>query len=421
MLMTEATRSYLGPPLGGFFLDLETVVAWTAVDAEGERESLRATFGLHPEFVPIAWLPADALPERPPAELLNEVAFGTPEAVDQVRGHASIGVDSSVSPNGEFVVLEAEDEEALAIWRRDLTRSRRLTRGASEPSWMPDNSGVIGVASRFADEPTASRLMLFESRLSRQVRTFDYQAFDPAGIGEDRERRYRTPVLSPTGSDVAFVVQDARAGRFDLHLVGIGRDSSVVTTWDVPHDALVDLAPVVTWVDRETLLVSHPVDWEAGLPRGVALVRVIVHDAGTIVEELGVLRGRGDDRGVALIELALSPDGQEMSYRLRHYRDPSVTRDVTDTIHVAATRDISQETLLARGDAGEGLTWLDDGRWLLGVLDWRLAALSVDTLDVEYLTDREMVAAFPLVVSSAEVWFAGNDGGGERVLRIIGE
>jgi len=421
MLTPVAIKSSLGDPANGSFLDLEYMMAWVAFGQDGERQVERATFDPFPDEEWLAWLPEQALDDDTAQALVDELSFGGPEIVAGLEGTASMDSDSSVSPAGEHFVLHLNDPSSLSIWRRDLERNRRLTRGAVDTSWMPDSAGVIGVANQQADDATWNQLMLYASGFSREYQSFDYQQFDPVAIGADDNLQYALPLVSPNGAFVSFFVIDDVQRSVTLWMAGTDREPERVVTWNIPDDALLDVPLVAQWVGREALIFAEPVEWRDGMPGAVGINRVSMNQSGIIVEELNTIVGRGNDLGVVLEEMAIAPDEREIAYRLRHYRNRAINRERTDTLHVAKASDVSQVTQLVSGDPGYGQEWLDDGRWIVAGLDGRIAALSVATLDVAFLTESNIDARYPVVVSEAEIWYSGDDGSGGRVMRLVRE
>jgi hypothetical protein len=203
-------------------------------------------------------------------------------------------------------------------------------------------------------------------------------------------------------------------------LAGMAGEPTRIARWTQPENALIDVPVLATWVANDTLLFTEPVDWSGGLPQTARFVRLTV-GAANVVEPLRDIVGRGDDRGIVLEEMVLSPDGQELAYRLRHYSERDADRGRNDTLHVTPTSDISHEVQLERGRVGYGMTWIDDGKWLAAGVRGRIAILSVEGLDVEYVTDESGEARYPIHVGNGEVWFSFDDGSGGRVMRVVVE
>jgi hypothetical protein len=155
------------------------------------------------------------------------------------------------------------------------------------------------------------------------------------------------------------------------------------------------------------------------MPREAVLSTVTVDAAGELaVTRLLQVQPRGGDVGIAVSELSLSPDRSELVYRLRHYTEHAADDGRYDTIHVARTRDISQQLELARSSVGYGMTWSPDSRWLVVGLRGRLVLLSADGRVLEYLTGDDVYARYPIWVGDDELWFSLDDGGGDRLARM---
>lgn len=368
-----------------------------------------------------AWLPETALPARAASNYLDEPTFSAVEPIGDAYEGRTIDAWSSVSPNGEYMVLTQGYPPAPLLFRRFGDRGRRLRTAVSDMTWLPNAAGVVGVTGPRPDEETPSRLMVFAAEsFSGNSAQFDLRQFDPFDVGDRHHVRYEQPLVSPDGRYTSFFVVNDETRETALWLAGTEREARRVAFWTQPENALLDVPVVSAWVAPDTLLFTEPIDWSGGLPQAVRFNRLTVEGT-TKVEALTDIVGRGDDRGLVLEEMALSPDGEELAFRLRHYGDRTVDRGRNDTLHIASTSDISQESELARGRLGYGLTWIDDGKWLAAGLGGRIAVLSAGGLSMEYVTGEGADARYPLHIGAGEVWFAYDDGNGGRIMRVVVE
>lgn len=368
-----------------------------------------------------AWLPEGALPAAPAPTYLDEPRFSVAESVGDAFEGRTIDERSSISPDGRYMVLTDGDPPAPLLLRRFEDRGRRLRTAVTDMTWLPNSSGAIGVTGPRPDEATPSRLMVFASEpFSGGSVQFDLRQFDPFEVGKRQHVRYGQPRTSPDGRYTSYFVVNAETRTTELWVVGVGREEKRVAAWTQPESALVDVPLVSAWVAPDTLLFVEPDDWSGELPQTARFMRLTI-GVTTSVDALTDIVGRGDDRGIVLEEIVVSPDGKELAYRVRHYGERAVDRGRTDTLHVASTGDISQETELARGRIGYGMTWIDDGEWLAAGLRGQIAVLSARGLTVEYVTDEGADARYPIRIGPGEVWFAYDDGSGSRIMRVVTE
>ncbi|MBX6341184.1 MAG: hypothetical protein IRY97_01905 [Thermomicrobiaceae bacterium] len=137
------------------------------------------------------------------------------------------------------------------------------------------------------------------------------------------------------------------------------------------------------------------------------------------VDDLLRLEAGGGERGITLGDLALSPDGSHLAYRLRHFTRLDVSRGRFDTLEVAPAGDLTRRLEIARGDPGDGLGWGPDGRWLAAGLRGQVVLLSADGRRLIEISPPGKTAAFPIWVrrdDAWEVWFSLDDGQGSRLM-----
>lgn len=376
----------------------------------------------------IGWLPDKAVIDRqaaptkpvPVGGLTGALAPVTSVAPDELLGH-----DSAMSANGLYLLVQQRMHGLPTV--RDLLggTDRELDAGTTDLSWVSGGAALVGVAPRAPGKlQSPSRLVFYAPRPSylldtATIRRLDRQRFDPAGIGSDTSRRYALPLMSPDGQYTSFFVVDQRSGRVGLWLAGWNHPASEVAAWSVPHGALLDPAPVALWADARTLIFAHPAAWSDGLPQQSVIEELAIGQNGSpTFTRLMTQQAHGEDRGITLSELSLSPNGERLAWRLRHYTKRSSTTGLYDTLDVAPGKDLSQTLELARGNPGDGLAWRRDGRWLAAGLAGRVALLSPDGRTVSYLTPGGATARDPIWASDTEIWFTLQDQSGARVMRV---
>jgi hypothetical protein len=369
----------------------------------------------------VAWLPEDALPSEDAAFYLDGPSFTGMELVGKDGTERVIDADRSVSPDGAYLLLAEGDPPAPVIYHPATADGRRWRSAAADISWMPDSAGVIGVAGLRPGVARPSRLMVFAAEWEGYgSQGSDLRSFDPADIGDREHLRYARPLISPDGTLTSYFVINEEVRLTELWIAGAGREMKKVAQWQAPENALLEVPVVAAWASRDTLLFVEPDEWSGGLPQTARFKRVTV-GAQSVVEPLDDIVGRGDDQGIVISELAISPDSHELAFRVSHFGKEDAEQDRNDTIHVASTSDISQELQLARGRLGYGLTWIDDGEWLAAGLRGQIAVMAANGSDVEYVSDEGGDARYPLHVGNGEIWFSYDDGGGSRTMRVVVE
>lgn len=127
---------------------------------------------------------------------------------------------------------------------------------------------------------------------------------------------------------------------------------------------------------------------------------------------------RGREAGVYLRELALSPDGTRLAYRLRHYTRSDPASGAFDTLVVVPVADASQRLEIVRGEPGDGLDWSLDSRWLVAGLRGRVELISADGRQRVPLSPEGATAAYPLWVDPHTVWYQQTTGGDGRIMAV---
>ena len=249
----------------------------------------------------------------------------------------------------------------------------------------------------------------------------DAHTFDPLGIAGDPHRRYARPLVSPNGLAVAFFVVDDEAGAVELWISTAGGRTEripIESYWPA-GSPLGEARPAALWLDRQTLLYASPEDWQGGLPRRVTFWRVSVGADDRIASEPVLsIETRGREAGILLRELALSPDGARLAYRLRHYTRLDPASGAFDTLVVVPVADASQRLEIARGEPGDGLARSPDSRWLVAGLRGRVELISADGRARKAISPDGTTAAYPLWVGSHTIWYQQTTGDEGRIMAV---
>src|SRR5690606_26335893 len=150
-------------------------------------------------------------------------------------------------------------------------------------------------------------------------------------------------------------------------------------------------------------------------PETAAIRRVTIGDDGNAtLDDVIELVGRGDDKGIALMEVAANSDSSEIAWRIRHFTEWSASDGRFDTIQIAPTDDLSRDVELTRGSPGNGLAWSLDGRLLLLGIDRDVLLADPGNLGIEVISEG-LRTDHPLWVGDDEIWFAAAD---DQVMRV---
>ncbi|HET7036006.1 MAG TPA: hypothetical protein VFI42_10035, partial [Thermomicrobiaceae bacterium] len=366
----------------------------------------------------LRWLPEDALPPLPAPRLSGHAA--APEPVKALTGY-QLDPGSSASPDGRYAIVAERDSGFPAVLPRDGRDTRSLLAGTTDLTWLPDGSGAIGVApaSRAGDpKAAASRLTLYANAYLPNTFPLDFHSFDPARLGAGTQRRYARPLVAPGGDLLSFFVVDPARQRITLWLTGWDLPPRQVSDWPLPAAARDALPPVAAWADGRTLIVARPDRWRGSLPQAATLLRVSVDPANNVaITPLVTLTGHGSDHGIALVELALSPDGSRLAYRLRHFTGSNLSGPHDDSLRVAPASDLRQSLELARGAPGQGLAWAPDSAWLAAPLHGQLLLLAADGSSSQTLTPAGKDAAGPIWLGD-QLWVSLNGDAGPEIWQV---
>ncbi|HET7036005.1 MAG TPA: hypothetical protein VFI42_10030 [Thermomicrobiaceae bacterium] len=410
LLLTVVRDAYLAPDPPGDHSDA-VVTEFLRIDAAGQARPLAGQPGSAAQA--LAWLPQRALPApQPPAD--TPIQASAPEPVPGLAAE-QLAAGDSLDPSGRWLLLD--DGGQAVLWNRALGQAQPLPAGLDDPSWLPGGLGLIGVLAADEGGREVSRLALYTTRTNLGLdQSSATQLFDPAGLGDRAGLRYARPLAAPDGEHTAFFVIDSARQQVALWLTGSGLPARAVDEWPWPAAQRDDVPLAVAWVDGTTLVAARSDDWQGGLPQRVTLLRLTLGPGDAVVSApLRTLHSLGGDRGIALEELALRPNQAGLAYRLRHFS--RLGSEVIDTITVAPAADLERGIELARGGAGQGLTWSPDGSQLAAALDGRIVRYAPSGASSSPLTPAGAEAGDPIWLGD-QLWFNLSDDTGRGLRRI---
>ncbi len=403
------------PQLGSSFMS-NVVLAF---DSEGQNVGV-----LLEQFSDLAilgWLPEDAIPPRSTSS--TDAKTGQfHEASNSVQGMdeaSQITASSQVSPDGTSVLIYDSIygfsmSAALNDGSSGQAERQPFLQTAGPPadaSWMPDGSGAIGVQTTGATGKQTSRIEVYEGQSTDFGVTPTMIAFDPAGLGDNTSTAYHSPLMAPNGLHYSYFVSDEKS--VSLWIGGRDQPPKVVASWDLPPNAKIDVSTIAAWIDNSTLIAAEPDNWSSGLPQHVSLQRITLSADGTSTNQpLISWHARGNETGIELRDLRLSPDQSQIALRLRHFTGSNPNSDRFDSIEVADADDLMQSLELARGTSGDGISWSPDNSDLVAVIQGGIKILSPSggqTQSVKIGDDEQ--AAYPVWVLPNEIWYEEMDGG----------
>lgn len=369
-----------------------------------------------------AWVPEEAIRGATIAGSAGWIGrgFDLQPVADLESGDFLIS-PGTVAINNSHPVLTDGDIGVPLIWDRVNGSARRLASGIEQLRWSGGGRELFGVQRGSPNGRIGSRLVYIPEPMDAHAGSGlpSSVAFDPALIGGDQGRRYARPLLSPDGNHLAFFVLNPESGIGELWLAGWERPAAPLSRWKLAPDSMLDFELAATWVDRNTLVFAQPASWVDGLPRRVEVMRVVVSNpADPLVERVTSIAASGAERGVVMRDIAVSPDGTDVAWRIRHYKELAANRGRVDSIEIASIHDAEARLEIARANPGDGLSWSPDGAWIAAGLDRRVALLSQDGLVFEYLTPDGTATESPIWVDSDAIWFNMDGDGGLRVWRV---
>ena len=365
---------------------------------------------------PLAWLPEGALPAKAVTEAPPAGTFQTQGAAQDISVTPQLTETSRLSPDGsEALIYDKTYDFSLAA---PLNGGQAVIAGAPiDPSWLPDGSAAIGVQHHTNNGRTISRITIYGQGVNGGIAGAGMLPldFDPAQLGDSSTAAYREPMLAPNGLRYSFFVVDGPV--VSLWIGGFRQQPDVVTRWTLPNGAKVDPPLIAAWVDNDTLIFAEPAEWADGLPQHVTLERVALSGSGALtVAPLIGWHARGNEQGIVLQELRVSPGDSQIALRLRHYSGANLTKDRFDSLVVAESSDLTQSVELVRGSSGDGMSWSPDGTELAAVIKGGLQVMSSDGSRVQTVDTGSGVVTCPLWVRPNEIWCESGTGDESQVI-----
>ncbi len=154
----------------------------------------------------LGWLPDEALPV--PGKADDQTIFTAPEAVEGVPDSTRLDEGSAASKDGAFLTLADLAVGSPMVWQTDSDDTQRLRGSIEDAIWLPGTRGLLSVSGGREVGRSASRLSVLASTNPYAPLALEPIQFDPIEIGNDRERRYAAPQVSPDGLNSSFFVVD---------------------------------------------------------------------------------------------------------------------------------------------------------------------------------------------------------------------
>jgi hypothetical protein len=360
----------------------------------------------------LTWLPDDTLPPR--TDSGNSTPFRTSNlnTVGSAGLRPQLSDDSSLSPDGTKALIYDESYDFSMAYPLGNDTPAQIGGPPSDPNWLPDGSGGIGVQHHAGDSGQISRIAVFGNIGFAGNSVTDY---DPAELGDSTTAAYRYPLLAPDGLHYSFFVRDRQV--VTLWVGGYQGAPHTVAGWQIPGGAKIDPPLIVRWVNNTTLIFAEPGDWRNGLPQQVTLQRVTLANGNATDDTLIGWRTHGTERGIVLRELRLPADQSQVAVRLRHITGRDPNRGAFDSLAALDTRDLHQSVELARGTPGDGLSWSPDSRQLVTVIQSKLTVFTIRGGGIEQVDTGDFAPSYPLWVLPNEIWYESSSGNTQQVAR----
>ena len=406
-LLTTAHPFYL--PKAEQDTNINSVISYVTQAFDQRGQSIGP---LLDEFTPqdlLGWVPTDALAALP-------AASPDPGPFQSTIGNLNyppLNADSHISPDGSAVLSPGEGGNfSMAVSLNATTGAPSSLAGApDDPSWLPDGSGVIGVQRHTTGNGSISRISIFGDSGNGTYALID---FDPDNLGNYTGASYRLPMLSPNGLRYSFFVVEG--GAVTLWVSGRAALPQRVANWSIPSSAKVDLPLIAAWFGNDTLVFAEPGDWVKGYPRQTSLRRISFDEnGGSTPDTLLHWNARGGEQGILLQDLRPSPDGSQLALRLRRLTGTNLTTDRFDSISVAPITDLTRSTELAKGVAGEGMSWSPDGTELAAFIDGGLTITPRDGGHSQAIDTGDVTYAYPIWAHPNEIWIEAIVQNGQHV------
>ncbi len=362
----------------------------------------------------VGWLSEEEIaPNPPPVAAASGPFHQLPYPVQGTDEGSQLTSDSQLSPDRTKVLLydSIYDMSMSASLPSDASSpgpisSTLQTAGAPlEASWLPDSSGAIGVRQLTGNNGSRSRIGIYSNVSSVFAGSLVMTDFDPAGLGDNTSVAYQEPLLAPNGLHYSFFVTEK--GSVALWIGGRDLKPRAVESWAVPENAKLGAPPIAVWINNDTLIFAETANWSGGLPQRVSLKRLTLVAGGTAqIDPLISWHARGAETGVMLQELRLSPDQSRVAFRLRHFTGSNAANDRLDAISVSSSTDLAQSIEIARGAAGDGMSWAPDGTSIVAAIKNGMEVLSADGLHVATAQSTDgTAAAYPVWVAPNDIWY----------------
>jgi hypothetical protein len=371
------------------------------------------------QMFPLRWVSNETLNDVINDSTPSPESLGSPEAIDGARTYVRLDEYSSLSPDGAALIMAeaVRNTGRPFLWYPRASTGRWIAQRTEELSWYSDGHAILGVTEVRRNDRSISRITQHSAGQGggSSVDAF----FDPAGIGDSQDVRYAYPRASTDATRTSFYVVDTNRGRADLWISDWGQGARHVH--GTRHSSRIQrLSPLTgLWLDERTFLFTEVLEWSHRLPNQTALNRLTIEQHGeTTIEQLLVLEARGRDFGVAIQEYAVSPTGEQIAYRLRHFTDRDDTREGYDSIHLATAEDVRQSLEIQRGDRSRGLVWSPSGHALAVAIDERIGVYFMAGNRFEFATGSGRTASHPAWISDSELWFNVGSGSSTDVRRV---
>lgn len=370
-------------------------------------------------LTPLVWLTDDAinLPETPRIDYTAGVA--NPERVDELRPYAQLGRDSQTSPDGAAVPMieQSDDHQRPYLWFPLVDTGRWIASQTSDLTWHDSSHAFLGV-TRLGGEGGGMHRISQHSASQRGGSSID-GFFDPLRLDDQDSTRYAAPAASPNASRTSFFSVDDRNGAVRLWVTDWLDGTRPVYEFDFPIESAERIRPVSIWLDQESLIFVEPMEWSGGLPVRVALQRLdITQDDDADVDTLIELNATGRDDGIDLVDVAIQPGGDYLAWRVRHFADRGDRKSGRDSIHIAATSDVTDSIEIDRAEMANGLTWSPGGEALAIATGARIGVYSIESHRLAHVSNDQRSAAHPVWLSDRELWFNLEQGDEADVVRV---
>jgi hypothetical protein len=364
----------------------------------------------------LRWVADEVMQEGLP-ETTDDPKASLPAALSQAASNQQLHAGSAVATTGRYVLLRQHEPGTgsrdrllhLQAWAgTDIDRS-----DIRDAIWLPREAAIIGASEPAPEIGQGSRLVFVSTDRFSALHGLE---IDPADIGTNSDVSYRRPAFSPNGANLAFYVHNHAEREIELWVDLWDSVPKRIDAWNYPESPSVLPTLHIDWTDNREFLYTHATQWDAGYAVEISLMRATMDDAQSVdTASIRSFGARGRDRGIDVVELAISPNDERVAFRLRHFTGNNPERNVSDSIHASPMNDTSQTLEIVRAGPGHGMFWLQDDQWLIAGINDRVALLEAMGRGSEYISPAP--AAFPMQVGEAEVWYQDMSDNG-RIMRV---